>query len=293
MLDSFQLAVIVEGRRERSLLRVPIHAALQQELAMQWGEQLNEFLDNIQKVPFNLGYHPENHERFSLSPFCLPPWLAETTCTNVDELDSIVGDEDLLDRIRGVIGFSHAADGAELLLFQNFSRGHVIQPGRFLFLQNGIYTTTPSRALTLASQLSAVYYIAERELLFKNFHNVNTFLLLANCIQEATDAEIREVLTQSIFVAEDVNVTVTTANQWVKKRFAMLKESSILDRHSAADIQRRGAQYGVRVQLDNDKIVFPADKVASKKLLQFLNEEIFRGAITETIYETNSKREAD
>ena len=31
----------------------------------------------------------------------------------------------------------------------------------------------------------------------------------------------------------------------------------------------------------------------AKKLLQFLNEELFRGAITETLYETNSKREAD
>ena len=31
----------------------------------------------------------------------------------------------------------------------------------------------------------------------------------------------------------------------------------------------------------------------SKTGLQFLNEELFRGAITETLYETNSKREAD
>ena len=40
-----------------------------------------------------------------------------------------------------------------------------------------------------------------------------------------------------------------------------------------------------------DKIVFPTDKSESKKLLQFFNEE--RGAITDTLYETNSKRKAD
>ena len=48
-----------------------------------------------------------------------------------------------------------------------------------------------------------------------------------------------------------------------------------------------------RFAFRNGKIVFPSDKSAVKKILQFLNEELFRGAITETLYETNSKRQAD
>lgn len=42
-----------------------------------------------------------------------------------------------------------------------------------------------------------------------------------------------------------------------------------------------------------DRIVFPAEKVPAKKLLQFLNEELFWGATTERLFETNSKRIAD
>lgn len=51
--------------------------------------------------------------------------------------------------------------------------------------------------------------------------------------------------------------------------------------------------YPVDIQVAEDKIVFPADKAAAKRLLLFLNEELFRGAITDQVYETNSKRVAD
>jgi hypothetical protein len=47
------------------------------------------------------------------------------------------------------------------------------------------------------------------------------------------------------------------------------------------------------IQVVGDKIVFPADKWAAKRLLLFLNEEPFRSGITDKLYETNSKRVVD
>ena len=73
----------------------------------------------------------------------------------------------------------------------------------------------------------------------------------------------------------------------------MLKASGVLDDYTANEIQERSEDYDVSIGIKQDKIIFPSDKAAAKKLLQFLNEEIFRGAITETLYETNSKRQAD
>jgi hypothetical protein len=50
----------------------------------------------------------------------------------------------------------------------------------------------------------------------------------------------------------------------------------------------------VDIEIDSstgeDRIIFPSEKAPAKKLLQFLNEEIYIGAITDTLYETNSKR---
>ena len=51
--------------------------------------------------------------------------------------------------------------------------------------------------------------------------------------------------------------------------------------------------YDVELKIDNNKIIFPAEKAKAKKLLQYLNEELYKGVITEKVYETNSKREAE
>ena len=73
----------------------------------------------------------------------------------------------------------------------------------------------------------------------------------------------------------------------------MLKDSDILIHFSARDIQEKAGNYKVKIQVVNDKIVFPIENREAKKLLQFLSEEIFRGAITEARYETNSKKKTD
>ena len=72
----------------------------------------------------------------------------------------------------------------------------------------------------------------------------------------------------------------------------MLRDSEILEEFSATEIEERARGYDVGLVVRDDRVVFPEDKKEAKKLLQFLNEELFRGAITETLYETNSKRAA-
>ncbi len=293
MLESFQLAAIATGASALRLFHIPLHQSLQIAVAKVWEEQLGTFTSNIERIPFNPGYSPEDHERFFVQEYVLPQWLEGTHCGNAERLDPITRNENLLPSICGIVAFTRRAKNDELILFQNFSRSHVIQPGRFLFLDDGVYTTSPKRALTLGGKLSAIYSVADRELLFHNFRTANTFLPLSEFFEEATEVEIREVLAHPLISAEDTEVSAAQASQWTRKRFSMLRASGVLEKHTAQDIKRRAEPYDVAIQLDGDKIIFPKDKVASKKLLQFLNEEIFRGPITETLYETNSKREAD
>ena len=73
----------------------------------------------------------------------------------------------------------------------------------------------------------------------------------------------------------------------------MLRHSGILDQYTAQEISDRSAGHDLDITVVDDRIVFPADQRQAKHLLQFLNEEIFRGPITSTLYETNSKRAAD
>jgi hypothetical protein len=293
MLENFQLAAIVRQASQMRLLRIPMHQELQETLATTWQDQVDAFLSDAREIEFNAGYQPEEHERFALDGFEPPEWLAKETSATVGDLDSINEDEAIMALIKGIVGFARDENDEELVLFQNFSRSHVIKPGNFLFLRNGTYETAERPGLTLESKLSAIYRRAEEKLVFRNFRAVNTFLPLGDFYEVASEQQIRDVLSHDKLAPVNVDALATDSNQWMRKRFAMLRDSGVLDEFSAKQIQARSKGYDVDIQIRKGKIVFPEDRSAAKKLLQFLNEELFRGPITEILFETNSKRKAD
>lgn len=293
MLMDFQLAALIRTGKEWRLLRIPMHQQLQSTLAENWDQQCIAFLLDRQELPFSAGYMPEADEYFRLDQFQLPVWLQAGVAGGVQHLDPINDAENLADSIKAVVAFARTELGEELMLAQGFSQSHVIAPSRFLFLEGGTYISPARPGFTLASRLTAVYRIAEARLLFENFRNTNAFLPLMNVVAEASDQEIHEVLNHALLMPQDANKTITIANQWFRKRFAMLRASGILDQYTTAQLVERSTGYEVALEVRDNRIVFPADKAAAKRVLQFLNEELFKGAITEKLYETNSKREAD
>lgn len=293
MLKNFQLTAIVREGVNTRLLRIPMHQELQETLAADWQVQLDTFLDGVEEIDFDSGYQPEGQEMFRLTDYPLPSWLAEETSQSVQNLNAISTNDELVESIKGLSAFTINSAGEELILFQNFSRSHVIRPGKSLFLRNDTYDTTSRPGLTLSERLSAVSVREKGKLLFRNFRNANTFLPLADFYEEASEQEIREVLSHKLISAENADALATDSNQWFRKRFAMLRDSGVLDNFSAKEIQAKGKGFEVEIRISKGKVVFPADKPSAKKLLQFLNEELFRGTITETLYETNSKRAAD
>ena len=293
MLENFHLAAIIKQGAQTRMLQIPLHQALQNSLAGDWQYQYDIFRDGINEIDFDAGYQPEDHECFCLADYELPDWLAKENSQTIVNLNTISNNEELIDSIKGTVAFARNDQGEELMLFQNFTRSQVIRPHRFLFLESGTYKSKKHPGLTLGEKLSAAYLCAERKLMFRSFRTVNTFLPLADFYKEASEQEIREILNHKLLAPEDANALATGANQWFRKRFTMLKDSGVLDRFSAKDIKSRSKGYDVSIQILKGKIVFPPDKPVAKKLLQFLNEELFRGAITETLYETNSKRQTD
>lgn len=293
MLDNFQLAAIVRQGSQSRLLKIPLHQGLQDSLAESWSEQYDTFVNNVDEIAFDPGYQAEIHERFVLENYELPAFIEGETSQTVSTFDPISTDDELLDATKGIVAFAQDNQGRELILFQNFNRAHVIRPGRFLFLQNNTYETAARAGLTLDGKLGAVYFPDARKLVFHNFRTVNTYLPLADFYEEASEQDIRNVLSHELLAPEDADALAIGANQWFRKRFAMLGGSGILDQYTARDIAAHSQGYEVDLQVSDEKIVFPAEKHEAKRLLQFLNEELFRGAITETLYETNSKREAD
>jgi hypothetical protein len=293
MFKDFQLSALIRTSGEWSLLQIPLHQSLQNALASDWYQQYEEFTGEAKEIAFDAGYTPEENERFRVKDYALPEWLEAGAGGRLRNLDAISKHEALLQSIKAIVAFARDTHDGELMLAQSFSRSRVIQPGRFLFLRKDTYETPEHTGLTLGTHLSAVYYMKPRKLLFENFRTTNTFLPLVDFIAEASDKDIREVLSHHLLRPQDIEATTAAANQWIRKRFAMLKASKILDEYTAPQLVKRSKGYDVALKVEKGRIVFPTDKAAARRLLQFLNEEIFRGAITEKLYETNSKRVAD
>ena len=292
MLENFHLAAIVKERAHTRLLQIPLHQELQAGLAESWEDQNIRFVEGIEEIDFNAGYSPERHERFRLPDYDPPGWLANENSQTIENLDTIASDDEVVDSIAGIVAMARDVQGEEVVLFQNFTRSRVIRPGRFLLLDGNTYNSVERPGLTLEMTLSAVYQPTEHKLLFHSFRTVNTFLPLVDFYQEASEQEVKEVLEHPLLAAEDAEATAADANQWFRKRFAMLRDSGILNEYSAAEIQSRANGHDVSVVVSDGRIIFPAKKAEAKKVLQFLNEELYRGPITETLYETNSKRAA-
>jgi|CXWL01.1.fsa_nt_gi hypothetical protein len=293
MLKDFQLAALVKTSEQWRLLRIPLHQHLQNSLAASWQQQYEAFTADMEEIAFDPGYTLEEHERFRVKGYVLPEGLQAGAGGQARNLESINNHENLIGSIKAIIAFARNVHGDELMLAQSFTRSHVIQPGHFLFLQNDTYESPKRTGLSLGSRLAALYNVNSEQLLFENFRNTNAFLPLTDFIAEASDHDIREVLSHHLLKPQDIEATTAAANQWTRKRFAMLKASKILDQYTATQLVKRSKGYEVEVKVEKGRIVFPADKHVAKRLLQFLNEEIFRGPITEKLYETNSKREAD
>lgn len=292
MISNFQLGAIVDLNKVPTLQHVALDGASQSTLARTWHHQWLDLTQGCRYVQFDLGYHPESDERFVLANYAAPVWLLEQSEGRLADADKLVVSSESLATVRAMVAFGKLGDD-EWILFQNFSRSHVMQPGRFLFLQRETMALLDSPALTLGGKLAAAYNVRTKQLIFENFRNTNSILSLTEFIAEASDQEIRTILTHVRIKSENINATLSVANQWMRKRFAMLIQSRVLDNHTAQELRERSEGYGVELMVDGDQIIFPQDPRHARKVLQFLNEERFLGAITKQLFETNSKRAAD
>ena len=294
MLAHLQLVAYSARNRERPMEQIPMSGELQEALQNEWGGQLREFLQGVREVEFDAGYKPEADERFVVKGFVFPRGM-EAGREGLDTLGRFQAKEESLRRLSALFAYAKAGD-REVVMIQRFARSHIIQPGRFLFIEQDTFKVSSAPALTLGTKPDAVYFPAEQKLVFANFRNANAILPLGDFYEEASETDIRRILAHPRIVAENPDELAVDASQWFRTRFSMLRDSGVLDAYTPAQIRSDAIGYvdiETRRVDGEERIVFPANKTAAKRLLQFLNEELYRGPITEKVYETNSKRTAD
>ena len=290
MIQDFTLLAIVSNRKQTVLMRIPLHKSLENHVKESWNSNFDLFVHDLEKIEFKPGFKPKRNQCFRFLGFDLPTWMSGLNNKTAMNIDEITRNQDIYNSLQGTVVFTRSTDDEEVALFQDFSRSNVIYPGRFLRFDDNTFMITEQPGFLLERELSAVYFIDERKLLFRNFRAVNSFLPVFEFYKTVSEQEIHTLLNHRILDTQDPESWAKGANQWFRTRFSLLSNSGILDRYTAEEIKERSIGYDVPIQIVNGKIVFPSDNGSAKELLKFLNEEIYSGAITDTIYETNSKK---
>lgn len=291
-MNDLRLLAINRRRLQSQLFHISLSREAQQHLTEIWLTQYSDFIGEREAVEFDAAYRLDAHEMFVATGFLLPAWLRDRFRDMPDTFTDLDPKEINALNIRGLIGSVTDNRGCELLLFQTVTPSRRLEPGRFLFFTGKTYDISSGPGLALDHRLSAVYYVTSHRLLFRSYRTVNAYLPLVDYYREASAEDIWSVLHHRRLMAVDPERVVEKSNQWFNRRFAMLRDSDILDRYSVEEIASRGRDYSVEVTIREGRIVFPDHMGEARKLLQLLNEERFLGPITETLFETNSKRPA-
>ena len=291
MLNNFHLVAIINKNDEWQLQRIRLEQPSQQSLAREWGKQYEAFMQNEER-DFEPGWKLETNECFVLceGDFELPPWLEGR---NIRSIRESYHDENLASSIKGMVAFAQDDENNDLMLFQNFTQSQVLQPGRVISrsVNADSFRSMEGKALGLGSKLTAVYSYRDNKLLFDSFHNAKTFIpSLLDVFDVASEKDIRELIRHNLFICEDEQqILDNTSNIHIRKRFAMIKDSEILDYTSVEEIQEQAPDF-VTVRVQHGKIVFPTDKDEIQTLVKYLNEEFYEGALTRNPYHANSRR---
>ena len=279
--------------KDQTILRIHTTQSLQTDLAELFEQQAGEFLTtDTEEITFDGNYKVEDHEVFVLDNFTLSSKLI-SAAKQPNQCDDISLDAETTPTIKSILAAVHDPDeGTQTVYFQAFSRSQLLVKKLTILHSSTTFHKLNESGLSLGTSLAAVF--RNGKLYFRSFAIVNRFLDVKDYFKEATDEEIRGLVGHVVLLAEDADKLVKDADSWMRKRFAALQISGILDHITARKTANKAEKYGMTIQIKKkdgkDAIVFPSDKKKAKQLLTFLNEGFYQGELTDRLYQTNSQR---
>jgi hypothetical protein len=286
--------ILLTKNEESPFLRLdldPAAASGARDLFLAAAESFGRGVEEV--VEFDPGYKLNDDECFEIQDFpisedligfCRQPLSAE----RVDSADFA----DL--PIHGIVGFDFS-NGQQKLYFQNFDSRQVLIPGRrfalFPMADASTFKQLTKPVLLLDTKISAVW--DNGTLRFKSFHLAKQLFDLSAYFTEATDEQITQFVSHNRLQCADSRRFIGVCNTWSRTKIALILRGGILD-HATGDIIRdAAAAVEYELQMDGDRIVLPEAKGELRALLQFLDEDIYRGPISQRRLLSSGKRQLE
>ena len=300
------LGITAITNRDNPVLRsIKTTGKLETTLKRDFEKQFTDFVDNTIQIDYTPTWQLRSDEVFKIDSYTLPPYLQGKSTLSVKNLERIRKQDYLTPSILAFAVFAKDRNEGEIILFQHFSKGRVIESGKIIlagpdaFSSLDLYSESDSRLLRLAEGLNAVYFAQKEQLLFRTPSYVNRVLPLKDYLIVATKGDMRKVLRHPLIECGNPEDIVNEATPDVRKGFAILKESGTLDKIIIDDVKNevsaiinRGVK-NIGVSFSGDRIIVKNNIKDLRMLLSFLNHGIYRSPLTGEVFLANSMRKIE
>ena len=275
-----QAAIIVK--------RIKVSRDVQNQLEGVFIEQERAFFAGVdEEIEFDGGWQPEPSQLL-YAPITAEAQAAfQTAQGNLVALPEINVDAFGEEGIRA-LAVVMERDGVKRLLLQEFSSRQLLERRFSLVLDGDTFNRLTKPTFTLNTTLAGI--IENDRIKFQKFARIKLIFDLMNLYQEATDAELDSFCAQDQIQISDADAFKKIADQQMRKLVRAITERGTLEQYTPAQISEAAAGENFAVEMAENRIVMPTVKANAKALLHFLDEGLYRSALSGDLFITNSKR---
>lgn len=246
-----------------------------------------------QIIPFDPGYKLHEDECFEIQEFPVHEDLI-SACRQPLSADRIQAGDFANLPIHGIVGYDFS-QGQRKLFFQNFDSRRVLVPGRRMAVwpisDSSTFQQLQSPVLLLDANITAIW--DNGSLKFKSFHLAKQLFDLSAYFAEATDVQIEQFTAHNRLFCPNRTRFSSLCTSWSRTKIALILRGGVLDSTTGELIREAADIVDYPIRMEDGKIVLPDDKSELKALLQFLDEDIYRGPLSQRRLLSSGKRALD
>ncbi len=288
------IAAMLRTNGQTTIKRVRISQSIQQELKDYIFSSLEDYINHerVERVEFTGEFKPDNDQVFMIANFELP--------FDTDFISNTINLETLqINEIESIYGLIFSEQEKNEIIFQTFDSRKILGNKKWyeLVYNQNDFVRFNKKGIIIDKRIDGVYLRNEQTLLFRSFHNISRLFDMKDYYREATNEEIEEFGSNELINVDNIEDLHQIADTQIRKYIYLIQKNEILNNLQEKGKFSKAKEFANKFEIGNlfdeneQKITIPVqNKKKTKLLLKFLNEDIYEAPITDSRYETNSKR---
>lgn len=283
--------MVIRADDPSQILRLEVDEATQQAICQTFSEAVADLVKGKTRILFDGSYKPNDDEFLAIKEFMLQEEIKEAI-RNPMGVTAYKKEGGEFPEIKAIfVGERIERNGTEKfrVAFQRFRKEQYISIRGFnLYFAGNTFRCESNFGINISDRIDCYY--AKGELRFSSFFFARQIFDLSEFYRSATDQEVDAFASSKLLSIAQPQEFKNMANTWVRRKIAMINDSGVLKNNSADKIQKSAKSVGIKIDVEDDKIVIPEDKEQMKIVLGFLDEEVYKGPFSKATLLANSKR---